>query len=121
VTGHPGLDEVSISGSSSIFGPQNTPVETFVLAELGLDVVAYEAIPGGDAAINAPIFLDLLNARAHRSIEDLVCLSSALLLRTTGAVVSISAGLGLARELLRAGHVRAKFEQYKRVALRLAT
>lgn len=56
--------------------------------------------------------------KAHPGIEALVCVSSALLLRTAGAVPSLTAGLALARELLRSGLVRAKFEQYKRAALR---
>ena len=120
VTGHPGLDEVSLSGPSTVFGPHDTPVETLDPSELGLQIMTYEAIPGGDAISNAPLFLDLLEGKAPPSIEHLACLSSALLLRTAGAAASLSAGLVLARELLRSGLVRAKFEQYKRVALKLA-
>ena len=86
---------------------------------VGLEIVPYQAIPGADAATNAPLFLDLLHGEAHPYIEGLVCLSSALLLRTTGTVGSIPAGLELARELLRSGLVRVKFEQFRRAALRL--
>jgi anthranilate phosphoribosyltransferase len=119
VTGHPGQDEVSISGPSSIYGLEHAPVETLEPHDHGLEPVAFDTIPGGDAAVNALLLGDLFRGRAPRSIEDLVGLSAALLLRTAGTVGSIRVGLELARELLRSGQVQSKFEQYRRVALRL--
>lgn len=120
VTGHPGLDEVSISGVSQLFGATGVPVEVLEPSALDLPPIRYEALPGGDASVNAPLFLELVQGRAHEGIEQLVALSSALLLRTAGAVPSLGEGMRVARELLRSGEARGKLEHYRRVARELA-
>lgn len=120
VTGHPGLDEVSISGASKLFGTSADPVEILEPAAFGLRAMTYQEIPGGDAHVNAPLFLALLEGRAPAGIEQLVLLSSGLLLRTAGTAPSIGEGMTLARRLLHTGEVRAKFEQYRHLARQLA-
>jgi anthranilate phosphoribosyltransferase len=119
VTGHSGIDDVDLSGPATVHDMHDESVSREVdAANLGLSRVSYAELPGGDAATNAQLFLQLLDGAAPQSLRELVCLSAALVLTTARRAPSLRDGFELARYALAAGSVRDKFEQYRDVALR---
>jgi anthranilate phosphoribosyltransferase len=88
---------------------------------LGLSSAAYPDLPGGDAEVNARLFLELLDGKAPRALVDVVSLSAALVLWTARRVPSLLEGLDVAREALTTRAAYAKFEQYRTVAIGLSS
>src|SRR5690606_687166 len=54
VTGHSGIDDVDLSGPSVLFRASIDPnPETIDPEALGLELLPYSELPGGDAGVNA--------------------------------------------------------------------
>ena len=122
LTGHSGIDDVDLSGPSQLFASSQDPEPTLVdPGVLGLARTPYEELPGGDAEVNARLFLELIANTGPAALRDQVYLSAAVALRTSGRTATLESGLALANELFESGAVRDKFEAYKNVAARLAS
>ncbi len=121
VTGHGGLDELSLTGDSEVWAVSASGVEhqTVSLAALGLDPASPEELAGGDAAANAAIFERLL-AGARGPIRDIVSLNAAAGLVVAGLATGLAEGLEQARTALDEGRVAAKLDQLRSVTARLA-
>lgn len=122
VTGHSGIDDVDLSGPVVVHRMDaECTVNQIDPQALGLSSAAYPDLPGGDAEVNARLFLELLDGKAPRALVDVVSLSAALVLWTARRVPSLLEGLDVAREALTTRAAYAKFEQYRTVAIGLSS
>jgi anthranilate phosphoribosyltransferase len=116
VTGHGGIDEVDLSGPALLYAADGAATLTRLdPSALGLAVVPYSDLPGGDADVNAELFHQLLESHAPRALRDVVCLSAGLAFFAARRTASARDGVELAEQLLAAGLVRQKFAQYRDV------
>jgi len=115
VTGHDGLDEITLTGPTILWHVQNGKVSRDVLRpkELGLTEVKPEAIEGGDAETNLAIFDRVLSGKDDGPIAELVALNAAAGLWIYGLSNSLEAGIRQARQLIRSGRAKTKFEEYR--------
>lgn len=114
ICGNSGIDDVDLSGPVALYSTDPRAGATFLdPTALGLTRVPYEQVPGGDADVNAALFLSLLDDQAPQSLREIVCLSAAVVFSTAGRVASLPEGLALASELLATGAARDKFAQYR--------
>ena len=94
VHGHDGMDELTVTGRSTIWEIRDGDVMQYDLdpRELGLDIVDLDRIEGGDAVANAAIAARIFagEAGAHR---DIVTLNAAAGLVVAGAVDDLATGL----------------------------
>lgn len=103
--GHDGLDELTVSGPSSLWWVRDGAVSEHVLApgDLGLGTHSLEALRGADARHNAGVARDLL-AGAQGAVRDAVLLNA-------GAALAVAGGAGHGRgeilDAVRAGVERA--------------
>jgi len=117
VTGHSGIDEVDLAGPAVLCGIDAAlTTELLDPRSLGLSLVAYAEMPGGDARANARLFRELLDGTAPLPLVEAVCLSAALVLVVAGRVKSYREGIEVARDVLGRGRVREKFLEYRDVA-----
>lgn len=121
VTGHGGLDELSLSGDSQVWAVSAAGVEHRVvsLAELGLEAVTLDELAGGDASANAAIFERLL-AGASGPVRDIVTLNAAAGLVVAGIAADLADGLERAGVALDDGRVAEKLDHLRTVTTQLA-
>lgn len=121
VTGNSGIDDVDLSGPALLFGTAaGDDPQTVDPRDLGLARVSASMLPGGDAPTNARLFLQLFYGDGPAALRDVVCLSAALVLHAARKVASLMDGLEMARSTFASGSARAKFEQYRDLAIRVS-
>lgn len=109
VHGEDGLDEITISGSTTVAEVRKKHVAVYSVTpeEFGLERAPLEAISGGDAQTNANIILELLKGeRSPR--REVVLLNAAASLVAAGKCEAISEGIPIAAEALDSGAAAAK-------------
>lgn len=108
VSGDEGLDELSISGSSTIFHVRGKDVARAAIhpEEVGLATHKLEALRGGDAQENAAALRRLLQG-SHGAYRDSVLLNSAAALMVAGEVSSWTDGIEEAAEAIDKGLANA--------------
>lgn len=105
VHGHDGMDELTITGRSTVWEVRNGDVLQYELdpQSIGLTVVDIDRLAGGDAAQNAEIAGRVFAGEpgAHR---DIVALNAAAALVVAGVVDDMGEGLTRARASIDDGH-----------------
>lgn len=111
VHGHDGMDELTTTGPSTVHELRDGEVRTYELdpAALGIDVVAAEAVKGGDAATNAAIATRVFGGESG-PYRDIVTLNAAAGLWVAGRVDDLSDGLALARAAIDDGQAQATLD-----------
>ncbi len=106
--GASGLDELTAAGENVMhgFGSLRGFNKTVAPGMLGLNPCEPEVLKGGTPEQNRSLFEELMDGRAHRGLEDTVCLNAGAGFFAADAVASLEAGCEHARELLRGGAVR---------------
>ena len=121
VHGHDGMDELTITGRSTVWEVRDGDVSQYDVdpRDLGLAVVDLDQVGGGDAAANALIAARVLGGEsgAHR---DIVSLNAAAGLVVGGAAEDLAAGLVLARRSIDDGLAAAALAQLVEVSNRPA-
>jgi anthranilate phosphoribosyltransferase len=116
VHGADGLDEISISGETSIAELRNGTVRSYIIVpeDFGLRRAPLEAIGGGDAQHNAEIIHRVLGRalvhHEHGPVRDIVLANAAGALVAAGRATDFLDGVGLAAESIDSGAARAKLE-----------
>ncbi|MGG1876946.1 MULTISPECIES: anthranilate phosphoribosyltransferase [Paenibacillus] len=112
VSGHDGLDEISISGLTRISELRGGEVRTYDIhpADLGLKVHPVEAILGGDAKENAAIIRSVLQGE-RSAYRDIVLANSGACIYVSGLADSIAEGVRMAAEAVDTGLAEAKLKQ----------
>jgi len=111
VHGSDGLDELTITGPSSVSLVEAGALRSFELdpRALGLEVAKRAQIAGGDVRENAAILFEVLAGKPGPR-RDIVLLNAAGALFAAGAAAGIEEGLALARESIDSGAARERLE-----------
>jgi anthranilate phosphoribosyltransferase len=117
VHGADGLDEISISGETSIAELRDGAVRSYTVVpeDFGLRRAPLEAIRGGDAQHNAEIIHKVLGRsllyREHGPHREIVVANAAGALVAAGRTTDFLDGVRLATESIDSGVARAKLEE----------
>jgi anthranilate phosphoribosyltransferase len=116
VHGADGLDEISLSGETSIAEWRDGVVRSYVVVpeDFGLRRAPLEAIRGGDAQHNAEIIRKVLGSASlrgeHGPHREIVLANAAGALVAAGLAMDFLDGVHLATESIDSGAARAKLE-----------
>ncbi|MDH5509605.1 MAG: anthranilate phosphoribosyltransferase [Nitrospinota bacterium] len=112
VHGSDGLDEITITGPTTISSFKDGRVENFTVKpeDYGLYPRSIEEIRGGDAARNAVILRDLLSGKKGAP-RDVVLLNAGAAILVSGKAASMGEGIILAAEAIDSGAAMAKLEK----------
>ena len=124
VRGHPGIDELSITGESQawdVAGGRIAPLR--IQPAMTHDGLDHGDLPGGDAVDNAKVFHRLLSGEEIGPLRDMVIANAALALDCWEGRATLAGAESLARaaEILASGAARAVFERHRTLANALAT
>ena len=123
VNGHPGMDEVSGSGATTVaeFDAEAGGVRTYEVTpeSVGLARGTLADIAGGDAAENAAIVRAILGGEGGPR-RDVVLLNAAAGLLAAGKVADLAEGVALARDSIDSGRALAALEALGELSRRLA-
>ena len=122
VLGHPGLDEVSITGPTHLWEVVGGHAHHRIIDRLHHADLDHAHLPGGDAAENALLFAELVAGRAPGPLEDMVVLNAALALACWRELplATLDALREEIREALRDGRVERTVTRHRTAARRLA-
>ena len=109
VSGHPEVDELSITGSSQVVELRDGAITTSELdpTTLGISLASPDELRGGDAAANAEI-LERVFGGERGPYRDMVALNAGAGLVVAGLADDLGAGLQLAYESIDSGAAAAK-------------
>ncbi|MBI5231971.1 MAG: anthranilate phosphoribosyltransferase, partial [Coriobacteriales bacterium] len=123
VHGHPGMDEVSASGPTTVaeFDAARGTVEVSEVTpeEVGIARGTLADIAGGDSAENAKMVRAVL-AGEHGPKRDVVLMNAAAALLAAGKAKDLAEGVDLARESIDSGRALSALELLVSVSNRLA-
>jgi len=123
VNGHPGMDEVSASGPTTIaeFDAAAGGVRSYTITpeEVGIARSTLADIAGGDAAANALLVRAVL-AGEHGPRRDVVLMNAAAALLAAGEVIDLAAGVVRARESIDSGRALSSLDRLVATSARLA-
>lgn len=110
VHGHDGLDEISISGPSTVTLVKNGTKETTIITpeDFGLKTAHISELIGGEPSENAQIVRDLFSKKIHGAKRDIVLLNSAFAIVSAGKADSIEEGIERAAHSLDSGAALSK-------------
>jgi len=105
-----GIDELTTATVNHVqgFGRLASVQGEWRAADFGLPSSSFEDLKGGDLAANLAIVEAILAGRGPAGLVDTIVLNAAVGLWIVGRTADVKAGLGLAREQLLGGGVRAK-------------
>ena len=111
VHGEGGLDEMTLSGDTSVWEVDGGKVSNWTLsvADTGLPVTPIAAVRGGDRAANAKTMRELL-AGAGGPVRDYVLLNSAGVLLVGDLVSNIRDGVQMAAQAIDSGSAKDRME-----------
>lgn len=114
VHAHDGLDEISVSGPTTIFRltrrGEAVSEHTISPFDYGMAPAPLSEILGGDATRNAAIVRDILAAKPGAP-RDIVLLNAAFALLVSGSVATVRDGLDAARNSIDSGAAAAALER----------
>jgi anthranilate phosphoribosyltransferase len=125
VHAHAGLDELGVSGPSTIsemLMRESAWVTTYEVTpgQYGLDTYALEEVRGGSVSDNVRITLDVL-AGQPGATRAIVLLNAAAALYAADAVPTIAAGIQVAAESIDSGAARARLDDLAALTTRMTS
>ncbi len=110
--GADGLDEISISGPTTVFLVENGKVQkgTWSPQDFGVDPAALEELRGGDASENAQIIRDLLDGQPGPK-RDVVLVNAAAAVLLAHKATDVREAMEVAQEALDSGAAKRKLEE----------
>ena len=114
VYGDDGLDEISISSTTSVCEINGDEIKEYTIdpEKLGFTLAKKEDIVGGTADENAVITKDILTGKEQGAKRDIVLLNSGAALYTIGKAETIKDGVKLAAKMIDSGKANEKLEQF---------
>ena len=112
VFGHDGLDELTVTASSTVHELRDGEVRTYDISPEGLGLALADPadLRGGDPAVNARLAHEVL-AGTPGAKADIVALNAAAGLLVGGLVDDLAGGIELARDSLTTGKAAAALER----------
>jgi len=110
VTGDDGLDDLTVTGESTVFEVKANQVTRRMVtpSDLGVSKHAFSDIQGGTPEENAAILRDIFRGEGPRAVRDLVVANAAAGLYVTGLASSLKHGAELAVQAIDSGDAAAK-------------
>lgn len=107
VRGHDGLDEISVTGPTTVLRVTATGVDHATMSpeDAGLARSPIASLKGGDAKENAAILVRILDGEGGGP-RDVVLLNAAAALQVSGKARDLSSGVAMAREAIDSGRAR---------------
>jgi anthranilate phosphoribosyltransferase len=120
VHGHPGMDEVSASGPTTVAEFVDGAVRTYTIEpeSVGIAPVSPRAVAGGDGADNARILREVLEG-AHGAARDTTLINAAAALMVAGRAADLAEGVAAARRSIDSGNALACLEALVSLTTRL--
>jgi anthranilate phosphoribosyltransferase len=120
VHGHPGMDEVSASGPTTVAEYRDGAVTTYEVTpeQAGLPRGTVYALAGGDAARNADILRGIL-AGEHGARRDVILINAGMALLAAGAVEDLAKGVAKARLSIDYGEALKRLDELVALTQRL--
>ena len=121
VSGHPGIDEVSITGPTNVWDVRDGKVHHAIMERLHQPGLSHENLPGGDAPENARHFERLLTGAEQGPLLDMVCINAGTALDCWHgqAIRGDGPGFAQARALISDGSAWAAFTRHRELATEL--
>jgi anthranilate phosphoribosyltransferase len=112
VHGSDGLDEITLTGPTSVASLENGNIRTFEVSpeEAGLSPVAGEALKGGDGTANAIALQGVLDGKPG-AFRDVALLNAAAAMIVAGRAKTLKEGVAIGREALDSGAAAARLKQ----------
>lgn len=122
VTGEDGLDDITVTGATTIFEVRGDAVTRSVITpfDLGLSVHRPEAIEGGDAQQNAELLRTVFAGDGPLALRDLVCAQAGAGLYVAGLAASIRQGVEQSIAAIDEGDAAARVGAFVEATRRLA-
>ena len=110
--GSDGLDEISISGPTSIAALENGTVRTFEIKpeDIGIKALPHDAVRGGDADTNAVTMRSVLKGDKS-AFRDVSILNAAAALIVAGKAKDLAEGAKIAAQSLDSGAAASRLEK----------
>lgn len=123
VSGHEGLDEISISGPSVVYELRRGDVRCYEVTpeQFGLSRAPMAEVLGGTAEENAAIMREVFAHPVPGGRRDIVALNAGAGLVVSEAVTSLAEGVRLALAIMESGQALRKLEQWARFSQQQAT
>ena len=112
VNGSDGVDELTITGASTVAEWDGEKVETFEIVpeDVGLRVAGADAMRGASPTENAKTMRALLGGSLETPLRDAVALNAGAALYVSGTEASLKTGVNRALELIATGQALEKVE-----------
>jgi anthranilate phosphoribosyltransferase len=112
VHGSDGLDEITISGPTSVAALEHGEVRTFEITpeDAGLSRAKPEALRGGDAQENAKALLDVLKGKPG-PYRDVSIINAAAALIVAGKAKDLTEGVALAAKSIESGEAEGRLDR----------
>jgi anthranilate phosphoribosyltransferase len=122
VHGSDGLDEITLSGPTSVAALENGKVRSFEIkpADAGLPCAKPEALLGGDAQHNAKALLDVLKGKAG-PFRDVAVLNAAAALIVAGKAKELKEAAALAVQSIDSGEAEGRLDRLIAVSTTVET
>jgi len=116
--GHDGLDELTVTTTSTVVELEAGAVRTYVVdpVELGIKPAERVALAGGDAAGNAQVAHQVL-AGKHGPVRDIVALNAAAALVVGDVASDLAEGVEAAQASIEDGRAAAALDAFVRVSV----
>jgi len=116
--GHDGLDELTVTTTSTVLDLEGDEVRTYVVdpVELGIKPAELAALAGGDAAGNAQVAHQVL-AGKHGPVRDIVALNAAAALVVGDVAADLAEGVEAAQSSIEDGRAAAALDAFVRVSV----
>ncbi len=120
--GDDGLDDISVSGPTTIFEVRGGEVtkRTVTPSDLGLSIHRFEAITGGTPQENAALLRSVLAESSPLALRDLVAAQAGAGLYVTGLAASMKQGVEMAIQAIESGDAAAKLGAFVEATRRAA-
>lgn len=121
VHGSDGLDEITVSGTTSVAALEDGHIHTFEIKpeDVGLARAPFEALKGGDAATNAEALRAVLGG-APGAYRDVALFNAAAALYVSGRAKDLKEGVAMATDSLDSGAAKARLEKLVAVSAQVA-
>ena len=115
VTGHDGLDEVTVTTKTRVRRVTEKEIETeeFSPTSLSVQLAPASEIEGGTAKENAALFLELAQGRGTAAMKNLILLNATYALLLTPLATKIEEAFSLAQKTLNSGAAYEVFRSYR--------
>jgi anthranilate phosphoribosyltransferase len=112
VTGHDGVDEITLTGPTHLVEAANGTITRRDVApeDFGLPRARPDDLRGGDAAANAQLLREIFDGR-RGALRDLVLANASAALVVAGRAADLQQGVAQAADVIDSGAARAKLRQ----------